>query len=266
MFRSLLDQLRLSVGAVSTSASQGNQGFQVAPEDNSKYQTSNSRKQISSAAKKVIARFAEHAPVAYYEQAIEAHTDCFDCVVTDDEVKLGALENRPCCDGLSKVHKLHCGHHALCDALAVCGRNCQKAVNNNSPLYCLLCFRGEKARDQKRHPKRWDELLLPKHHIPEEEAKDWDAYKIVIRQEQSIYLNTDGTLVIPSHITTVMFIGALEKIREEQLKDCVRQVRIALEHHDRMRTAALDNLEILLRNHHLIRHVDLNVVGAFLLH
>jgi hypothetical protein len=226
MFRNLLNRLGVTTPAAPTTASPGSHGFRVASEDEDKYLTLEGRKRISKAARLVVAEFAEHPLASHYNQAIEAHLGCFDCIVSDDEAKLDVPENRPCHDGRSKVHKLACGHHVLCDAPQLCGYNCHKANKIIPSLYCLLCFRGEEARDQKQNPTRWHELLLPKYHHPEKELVHWRQFKIVRRPAQPVYLSADDTLVIPSHMTAVMVIAALESIYEGKLKDCISHMRI----------------------------------------
>jgi hypothetical protein len=62
------------------------------------------------------------------------------------------------------------------------------------------------------------ELLLSKHHSPEKELDHWKQFEVVMRPGQPVYLYKDGTLVVPSHMTAVMVIAALEKIYENKVK------------------------------------------------
>jgi hypothetical protein len=191
---------------------------QVAAEDNDKYQTLEGREGISWGARKANAKFVKHPLASHYDAAFQAHLECFDYTVNDDEVKLGAPENRTSHQHRSKVHKLECGHHVLGDVPELCGENCHKANNINTPLYCLLCFRDAETKELKRFPTCWHELLLPKHYSPGKELDHWKQFEVVMRPGQPVYLYKDGTLVVPNHMTAVMVIAAMEKIYENKVK------------------------------------------------
>lgn len=131
------------------------------------YKTVQGRENIKSLIQKDIVLLLNHMPMETYQKAIEAHPADFEKSTTDDQAQFGATENRPCKSGMSKVHRLNCGQLIYCDALNVCGRNCYQALQANVQFYCLLCFRGQTARDAKNDPKWWHDLLLPKYHEPE---------------------------------------------------------------------------------------------------
>jgi hypothetical protein len=221
---------------------------------------------IQASQQSLMAYFASSASTTAYQTAVNEHPDCFEFISTDEQATIAISENRPCHDGSSKVHQLNCGHYVLCKAPALCGRNCQEASalkeQENPSLHCLLCFRGDAAREKKQHPVRWHELLLPKYQDPKKELEHMDAYSIILRPAQPVYLGTGGLLILPKYRAIVTLIAQLENNREEQLKERTRKLCASLGYSDQISKSTLDNLEILLCNHHMILHCDLRVIGT----
>ncbi|KAH4354073.1 hypothetical protein HBH98_014400 [Parastagonospora nodorum] len=89
-----------------------------------------------------------------------------------------------------------------------------------------------------------------------------DTSSIILRPAQPTHLGAHGLLILPEHLNIAKLIVQLEGNREEQLKERIRKLCASLGHSDQIAKAALENLEILLYNHHMILHSNLRVVGT----
>jgi hypothetical protein len=167
------------------------------------------RQQTTVAIEKLVKQNYAHDVTSLCPEAARQNPGCI-------LLQLGA---DPCEGGVSKLHKLHRGHHVYSETPVYCGSTCagQPTAKLNMPLYCLLCVRDDLARQSKHPPLRWHDLLLPSYHNPVGEAADLQEYSAVTRATESAFVDSNQTVMLPRRPSIIALIWASERQREEVL-------------------------------------------------
>jgi hypothetical protein len=193
--------------------------------------------------------------------------------VTDDGIATGALENRPCRNTFSRVHRVDCGHIVYCKTVQVCGKNCRGAqgteVAENMMLHCTLCSRSRIAWEKRHFNNRWQDLLLPIFMSPAEEAADLKEFADVTRRTAPAYIDPDGILILPtghidgSLVVNTAMIRAWEWQKENSLKTQFPLVcETILDWPGKTATTALEYFDQILRHYQRVRHTNMRLVAT----
>ena len=219
----------------------------------------------------------EAIPSSVYQQQTTVATDKLDEPNHDNDLaklyveaacrNAGCIlehDTAPCEGGISKLHKLCCGHYVYSETSVYCGSTCseQPAAEINVPLYCLLCVRDDLARHRKNPPLRWHDLLLPSCYDQVGEAADLREYASVTRASEPAFVDGKNTVVLPRGAPNITLIRASEKHREEALAERIVNLLASDGYPEDITDAATENLNYLLCNHQYLRYVDLAVVAS----
>lgn len=229
------------------------------------YLDAKERKQTTSLIKSLTSKYRKQDYLEAYLEVSGQNPELFQQTVTDEVRAQGTLENRPCYDKSSQVHKLKCGHHVFSPTVALCGSNCSTsslAESDYAEFYCVLCVRDGLCRDRGQNPSRWHDLLLPVFWKQEAEAADVEEYAWITRKTEPVFIDSNNAILLPRIPEVIALVRAVELRREKTAIKGIESICSLGGHGPRVAEQVQDNFDDLLHNHKLLHYVDLFNLAA----